>query len=193
MIFATLGPTGNNHELVLERYLAERGLAHAEIRLCSDFDEAFTTLLNGEVDYLLQCTAHFSHSEWVGRTMHRAFPVDAFIATSKPLGILAHREAGAENLRIGLQPATRHYADLSRYAEIIEEPTTVSVAEGLLAGRFEAGLCALEFAERYPEQLRVEQQLGPALDSWVLFGRQRLESELLLWPQAPVAELFQQG
>ncbi|MDI5934335.1 hypothetical protein [Halomonas kalidii] len=184
MRFATLGPAGNNHLLVLERYLAARGLEDAEIRPFDSFDAAFPALLAGEVDYLLQCTAHPSHGEWVGRTMHRAFPVDAFIAPSKPLAILARRGV-AEPRRLGLQPATRHYADLSAYAEQIEAPTTVDVANGLLDGRFEAGLCAREVLDAHPDALRLVEDLGPALDTWVLFGRERLAGELILCAPPP--------
>ncbi|PAU76500.1 hypothetical protein [Halomonas salipaludis] len=178
MKFATLGPAGNNHELVLERYLERRAIQDAEIELHEDFDSAFAALLNGGVDFLLQCTAHPSHAEWVGRSMHRAFPVDSFIAPSKPLAILARSDV-ARPRQLGLQPATRYYADLSGYAELVEEPTTVSVAEGLLAGRLEAGICALEYLERHPERLRLVADLGPALDTWVVFGRRPLDGDLI--------------
>lgn len=178
MKFATLGPTGNNHELVLERYLARRAIDDAEVVLYENFDMAFPALLDGEVDFLLQCTAHPSHGDWAGRSMHRAFPVDSFIAPSKPLAILARTEVSSPR-QLGLQPATRYYTDLSGYAELIEEPTTVSVAEGLLAGRLEAGICAREYLERHPERLRLVADLGPALDTWVVFGRTPLDGDLI--------------
>ncbi|GHE22935.1 hypothetical protein [Halomonas urumqiensis] len=184
MRIATLGPAGSNHVLVLDRYIATRELSSATPRLFASFDEAFPALLAGDVDYLLQCSAHPSHGEWVSRTMHRAFPVDAFIAPSKPLAILARTEIASPR-RLGLQPATRHYADLSAYPELIEEPTTVSVAEGLLSGRLEAGICAREALDQHPECLRLVQDLGPALDTWVLFGREKLPGDLVLCAPAP--------
>lgn len=185
MHFATLGPAGSNHELVLHRYLSARRLTGATVHLVDTFDTAFTALLDGRADFVLQCTAHPSHGDCVGRHMHRAFPVDTFIAGSKPLAVLACAEIESPR-RIGLQPATRHYTDLSGYAEQIEEPTIVSVAEGLLAGRYEAGLCAREVLERHPQRLRLVEDLGPALDAWVLFGREKLAEDPVIWPQAPV-------
>ncbi|MBD3897621.1 hypothetical protein IEI94_17330 [Halomonas sp. ML-15] len=185
MKFATLGPAGNNHTLVLERYLQRRAIDDAEVVLYGSFDAAFPALLNAEVDLLLQCTAHPSHGDWVGRSMHRAFPVDSFIAPSKPLAILARAEV-ARPRQLGLQPATRYYANLSGYAELIEEPTTVSVAEGLLSGRLEAGICAREYLDQHPERLRLVADLGPALDTWVVFGRTPLDGDLIHCAPAPV-------
>lgn len=176
MIFATLGPEGNNHVLVLGRYLEARGLADAEIRLIDDFPAAFAALVAGEVDRVLQCTAHFSHADCVGRYMHRAFPVDTFVAGSHPLALLARREI-AEPRRVARQPATRYYTDLSGYDEEIDVPTTVGVAEGLLDGRFEAGICARQTLEAHPDTLRLIADLGPALDVWVVYGREPLPEE----------------
>ncbi|WP_104202197.1 hypothetical protein [Billgrantia saliphila] len=176
MIIATLGPEGSNHALVLRRYLEARGPAAAEARLFDDFPTAFAALVAGEVERVLQCTAHFSHADCVGRYMHRAFPVDAFIAGSHPLALLARREI-AEPRQVARQPATRYYTDLTGFAEEIEAPTTVAVAEGLLAGRFEAGICARQALEQHPDKLRLIEDLGPALDVWVLYGTQPLPAD----------------
>lgn len=189
MIFATLGPTGNNHELVLGRYLQARGLTNAQVQLFDDFPTAFEALMIGEADFVLQVTAHPSHGDCVGRYMHRAFPVDSFIAPSKPLAILTRSDV-QNPTSLGLQPATRYYADLSAWPSQIEEPTTVKVAEGLVEGRYDSGITALEVMDRHPGLFRVERELGPALDTWVLFGTTKLDGELILWPQAPVMRLF---
>lgn len=50
-------------------------------------------------------------------------------------------------------------------------PTTVAVAEGLLEGRFEAGICARYTLEAHPDTLRLVEDLGPALGVWVVYGR----------------------
>lgn len=189
MRFTTLGPAGSNHELVLNRYLAARGMTEATVQLSESFAVAFDALLEGTTDFVLQCTAHPSHGECVGRFMHRAFPVDTFIAGSKPLAVLARAEV-SEPRTIGLQPATRHYTDLSGYAQRIEAPTIVDVANGLLEGRFEAGLCALDVLEQHPQRLRLVEELGPALDTWVLFGREKLPDDPVIWPEAPVVRQF---
>jgi hypothetical protein len=176
MIYAALGPAGSNHELVLKRYLETHPAVNASsIVLFDDFHAAFEALLAGQVDRVLQCSAHPSHGECVGRYMHRAFPVDTFIAGSRPLALLARLNV-AYPASVGLQPATRHYTDLSAFAEQIEMPTIVDVAEGLLRGRFDAGICALETLEHHPGQLRLLEDLGPALDVWVVFGTQPLPS-----------------
>lgn len=185
MILATLGPTGTNHDLVLGRYVDTRALKHAQVRLFEAFEPAFEALVIGQVDFVLQCTAHPSHGECVGRYMHRAFPVDTFIARSKPLAVLVRAEV-TRPTTIGLQPATRYYTDLGGWAALIEEPSTVSVGEGLLQGRFDAGICARELLDLHPGRLRLLESLGPALDVWVLFGRRELDGDLIVWPEAPV-------
>lgn len=173
MIVATLGPDGNNHVLVLGRYLEARGLGDAEMRFYDDFPTAFAALVAGEVDRVLQCTAHFSHADCVGRYMHRAFPVDVFVAGSHPLVLLAQRDIPTPR-QVARQPATRFYTDLSAFDEEIDVPTTVAVAEGLLEGRFEAGICARQTLDAHPDKLRLIEELGPALDVWVLYGTEPL-------------------
>ena len=178
MIFATLGPAGSNHALVLERYLTRHLTRYPEQRVAAGgiqtrlfpaFPDAFEALVAGQVDRLLQCTAHFSHADCVGRYMHRAFPVDTFIAASRPLALLALASV-AEPRSVGLQPATRHYTDLASFAEQIEVETVVAAAEGLLTGRFDAAICARELLERHPSRLRLLKDLGPALDVWVIYA-----------------------
>lgn len=189
MIFATLGPTGSNHELVLGRYLRARGLEEARIQLFDAFPPAFEALAAGEADYVLQVTAHPTHSDCVGRYMHRAFIVDTFIAASKPLAILTRTDV-EKPASLGLQPATRHYADLSAWSTQIEEPSIVKVAEGLLEGRYDSGITAEEIADRHPGRLRIDRPLGAALDAWVLFSATRLDSDCVIWPDAPVTRQF---
>lgn len=169
MHIATLGPSGNNHEWIARRYLKMRCSGEGSVTLYTQFEEAFQALLAGHVSHVLQCTAHATHSDCVSRYMHRAYPVDTFIAGSKPLALIAQRSI-TRPTQVALQPATRYYTDLTTYTKIIEAPTTVAVAEGLLAGCFEAGICAEEVLGQAPEQLRLVQSLGPALDTWVMFA-----------------------
>lgn len=186
MVYATLGPAGSNHAFVLERYLARhlardpgqrangaagttRASGGIQTRLFPAFPDAFEALAAGQVDRVLQCTAHFSHAECVGRFMHRAFPVDTFIASSRPLALLASATA-VELESVGLQAATRHYTDLSAFVEQIEVETVVAAAEGLLTGRFDAAICPRELLERHPSRFRLLKDLGPALDVWVIYA-----------------------
>lgn len=177
MRYATLGPAGSNHELVLKRYLATH---HSDSDrspvLFDDFFAAFEALLAGRIDRVLQCTAHFIHADCVGRFMHRAFPVDTFIAGSRPLALLGRQQVSHPS-SVGLQPATRFYTDLTAFSEQVEMPTIVDVAQGLLSGRFEAGICALETLAHHSHELRLIEDLGPALDTWVVFGTQPLSHD----------------
>ncbi len=175
MRFATLGPAGSNHAFVLHAYLREHGLDEARVALMADFVGAFEALLAGETDYVLQCSAHPAHAECVGRTMHRAFPVDCFIAPSRPLALLARLDRPRPG-SVGLQPATRHYVPLDGF-EVVEEPTTVHVGEGLLAGRYDAGICALDLLDAHPDRLRLLAPIGAAIDVWVLYSRERRFSD----------------
>ncbi|MEQ6916087.1 hypothetical protein [Halomonas aquatica] len=150
-----------------------RGPAEARVQLFDAFPEAFEALVSGHVDRVLQCTAHFSHADCVGRTMHRAFPVDTFVAGSRPLALL-RRVKVAEPFSVGLQPATRHYTDLSAFAEQRHYATIVAVAEGLLAGEVDAGICARDTLAHQQGALLLMKDLGPALDVWVLYGTESL-------------------
>ncbi|MGO3861819.1 MAG: hypothetical protein ACTJIA_07975 [Halomonas sp.] len=107
MRIATLGPSGSNHELIAKRYLQIRGSGEGSIELFSQFEDVFQALIAGQVSHVLQCTAHATHSDCVGRYMHRAYPVDTFIAGSKPLALLAQRTV-AQPTQVALQPATRY-------------------------------------------------------------------------------------
>ena len=47
-------------------------------------------------------------------------------------------------------------------------------------GRYEAGLTHLEYAERYPEQLRVVEEIGEIDTTWVVYGtRKRFRGEVI--------------
>lgn len=180
MILGTLGPDGNNHALIARRYIQRRAPQAGRCIFFDTFAGAFEALLNGDVTHVLQCTAHFSHADCVGRYMHRAYPVDTFIAGSHPLALVAQRSITSPR-QVAIQPATRHYTDLSRFSEITEAPTTVAVAEGLLAGTFEAGICAEAVIDQAPGQLQRLQPLGPALDTWVVYATTPLPASSPLW------------
>lgn len=125
MRFGTLGSEASNHALVLNRYLEAREIQDAAVHLYLDFGEAFDALLSDDIDFVLQVSVHPQHTECVARTVNRAFILDTFIAPSKPLGILTQIDV-ANPQTIGLQPATRSYADLSTWTEKIDEASTRS-------------------------------------------------------------------
>jgi hypothetical protein len=177
--YGTLGSENSNHALVLRRYLRTRAIASAEIAYYDDFKPAFEDLAVGRIDFVLQVSVHPQHAECVARYMNRVFIVDTFIAGSKPLGVLTRAEIGAPQ-SIALQPATRHYTDLSRWPIQIDEPSITAVAEGLLARRVDSGLTALEWLDRYPDRFRLDIEIGPVQDAWILFGRDTTRQRTLL-------------
>jgi hypothetical protein len=62
------------------------------------------------------------------------------------------------------------------------------VGRELLEGRYEAGLTHLEYAERYPDQLRVVEEIGEIDTTWVVYGtRKRFRGEVI---GIPSPELF---
>ncbi|WP_447927761.1 hypothetical protein [Vreelandella sp. EE27] len=179
MRLGTLGPESSNHALIAQRYLAHHAPAGQSVYF-DTFERAFTALLNDEITHLLQCTAHASHAECVSRTMHRAFPVDTFIAGSHPLALVVRRDVESP-ARVALQAATRYYTDLSAFAEVRELPTTAAVGQALLEGEEVAGICAEAVALNAPRTLRVARSLGPALDSWVVYATTPLGKDSPLW------------
>ncbi|GEN25610.1 hypothetical protein HCU01_35590 [Halomonas cupida] len=184
MHFATLGPSGSNHALVLSHYLEARGLGDSRVSLIDDFTEAFAALVDGHYDYLLQVSAHFSHADCVGRFMHRAWPVDTFIAPSRPLALVARRDAASPR-SVLRQPATRYYTDLSDWQEI-DAATTVDALTRLRNGEADAAIVADEALDEFADELSCLRRLGPALDVWVLYAPRPLaDGNPLILPNNP--------
>ena len=125
-----------------------------------------------------------------GHFEHGIRVVDTFVSPSRPLAVLTG--AGVSTPRsLGLQPATRDYLDTSRWEILVPERSIMTVAEGLLAGRYDSGVTALSIAESHPGQFRVEQELGSVDDPWMVYGRRRVtEDGLVLWPGSPVSRFF---
>lgn len=191
-MFATLGPEGGNHALVTRRYLDLHGLDTAAVILFEDFERGLALLAGGEADYLIQAAAHSSTSATIARGFfkHAIVVIDCFIAPSHPLAILTRTSVTAPKT-LGLQPATRDYADLSRWQSLIEEPTTTAVAQGLLAGRYDSGITMRRLAEDNPDALRVELDLGSVDDPWIVHGRRRVrDGDILAWRDSPAGRLY---
>lgn len=190
MRFGTLGSEASNHALVLNRYLEAREIQDSIVHLYLDFGEAFDALLSGDIDFVLQVSVHPQHTECVARYINRAFIVDTFIASSKPLGILTRQDVSIPKT-IALQPATRGYADLSAWTEQIEEASTSTVADGLVARKYDSGIAALELVAEYPGRFKIEHEIGAIQDAWVMFGREAIcLGDILVWPEHPVRKLF---
>ena len=67
MHIATLGPSGNNHELIAWRYLRRRCSGTGSVTLFSQFEDAFQALVAGKVSQGLQGAAHAADGACVGR------------------------------------------------------------------------------------------------------------------------------
>lgn len=195
LTFATLGPAGSNHEFVTERYLERHGLVEAQVVLIDDFEDALLMLAEERADFVVQVAVHPAAAEIVAKA-HFEYGirvVDTFVSPSRPLAV-STRATVSSPRSLGLQPATRGYLDTRRWETLVPERSIMTVAEGLLAGRFDSGITALSFTEAHPDQFRVEQELGSVDDPWMVYGRNRVtEDGVILWPDSPLAEIFRES
>jgi len=192
LAIATLGPAGSNHELVVRRYLRFLGVADARIELTPDFAGAADLLLRERVDCVVQCAAHPAVADTIGANRGWLFVVDTFIAPGRPLGILTRSEIESP-VSIAFHPATRSYADLGRWRQHVEEQSTVAVAQGLLAGKYDSGITTLETAHANPDRLRVDETLGAVDDAWLVYARRRVcEHGMVAWRYGPGARWLRQ-
>ena len=91
-----------------------RGLSRASVVFVDDFNDGLSMMAAGTADFMLQVAVHPACADIVA-TAHFQYGihiVDTFISASKPLGILTRAEVETP-CSLGLQPATREYADLS--------------------------------------------------------------------------------
>ncbi|MTI16971.1 hypothetical protein E1162_06935 [Rhodobacteraceae bacterium RKSG542] len=191
MRFVTLGPSGNNHEMVTRKYIKLRGL-DAEVILIDDFFEGLEMLRSDAADFLLQVAVHPDCASVVARG-HFEFGVhvvDTFISPSKDLAVITRKDVERPTA-LALQPATEAYADLSAWPEKIAVSSIMRIAEGLLSGKYESGLTTLEFAQKHPDKLRVDITVKSLDDPWIVFGKKRVANgEPVIWPDSPVLDQF---
>jgi hypothetical protein len=191
IVFATLGPAGTNHELITKRYIAFHQIASARIELVDNFSEAINGLRAGRVDFLIQCAVHPDTPNTLGSNFHDVFAVDAFISPSKDLAILTRKEVDSPK-SIGLVlPATEKYADLTRWAEKRGGASIPIIFENLLDGRYDSALVYLEYAEKYPDRVRIDEIIGSPDDVWIVYATTRMSGgDLLAWPDSPVRRMI---
>lgn len=166
---ATLGPSGSNHEFVTNAYTEFIGVTDVELLLIDDFAEGVDALLAQHVDCLIQCAAHPDVAQTIGAGRGRIFIVDTFIAQAKPMGVLSNRDID-QPATIAFHPATGSYVDLQAWQRHIEVPSTVHVAQGLLSGEYDSGITSIEFAEKHPDRLRIDQLIEPPHDAWLVYA-----------------------
>jgi hypothetical protein len=158
-----------------------------EIEFIQDFFDGLERIRGDDRAFLIQCSAHPLVHQVTERCWGEVFVLDTFIYPTKSLAVLSRRDVERPRT-LGLVPATAGYIDEGEWDEIIDVVSKPIVARELLAGRYEAGLTHLEYAERYPELLRVDQEIGEIDTTWVVYGTQkRFKGELI---GIPSPELF---
>jgi hypothetical protein len=170
--FITLGPTGTCHEAALRRYLEFQGLADARTVLVEDLLGAIDRVRDSEDTFLVQCSAHVQVHLVTERYFREVFVVDTFIYPTKELALLVRADR-VHPSSLGIVSATRGYPDLTRWSEIIDEPSKPVVARHLLAGEYDAGLTHLHYASEHPDVLRVQEVYGAVDTTWVVYGRRK--------------------
>jgi hypothetical protein len=188
-IIVTLGPSGTCHERAARAYLEFQGVDDHEVEFVEDFFDGLELIRGRKDAFLIQCSAHPLVHKVTERYRDEVFVVDTFIYPTKALAVLSRREVERPRT-LGLVPATAGYIDEGDWEEIVDVVSKPIVARELLEGRYEAGLTHLEYAERYPERLRVDQEIGEIDTTWVVYGTtKRFQGELI---GIPSPELFGQ-
>jgi hypothetical protein len=182
--FITLGPSGTCHEAALRRYLEFQGIEDARIVLVEDLLGAIDQVRDQEDTFLVQCSAHLHVHLVTERYFREVFVADTFIYPTKELALLIRTDAESPN-SLGIVSATRGYTDLTRWAEIIDEPSKPVVARHLLAGDYDAGLTHLHYAREHPDVLRVEEVYGAVDTTWVVYGRRKRFHGALIGQRIP--------
>jgi hypothetical protein len=177
--FITLGPSGTCHENALLHYLEFQGLSSFEVVLVEDLLGAIEQVRYRPDTFLVQCSAHLQVHLVTERYHEQVFVIDTFLYPTKELALLARTDV-AKPASLGIVSATCGYVDLTRWSQVVDEPSKPVVARNLLAGRYDAGLTHLHYATDHPDVLRVEECYGAVDTTWVVYGhRKRFDGEVI--------------
>jgi hypothetical protein len=171
--FATFGPQGTNHERVTNDYIGFHGIENARIELVSNFEQATKGLLGGDYDFVVQCAVHPETPETMGSNFRRMFAVDSFISRSKELAVLTRKEVKKPRTIGLLSPATESYIDPGQYETLIPGISLPIIFDNLLNGAYDSAIVYLEYAEQFPDRVRVDQVIGSPDDVWIVYARER--------------------
>lgn len=186
----TLGPAGTCHERATHAYMRFQGVGDFHVDFVTDFLEGLEQIRGKQNAFLVQCSAHPLVHKVTERYWDEVFVVDTFIYPTKSLAVVSRREVERPR-SLGLVPATAGYIREADWEEIVDVVSKPVVARELLEGHYEAGLTHLEYAERYPEQLRVEQEIGEIDTSWIVYGTSKRFRGEVIGIRSP--ELFGAG
>jgi hypothetical protein len=158
----------------------------------SDFAQATAGLLGGEYDFVVQCAVHPDTPATLGTHFRNMFAVDCFISRSKELAVLTRVEVGTPRSIGLLRPATESYTDLDKWDEKISGESLPIIFDNLLKGEYDSALVYLEYAEKFPDRVRVDEVLGSPDDVWIVYARERTSrGRLQAWKDAPIRRLIE--
>lgn len=188
LTFATLGPEGGDHEFALRQYLAAHGVeAAASVSLFDDFHAVSRAMAEAQVDYMLQCALHPLAAEFIRSHPSPMHAVDAFIAPGRPLALVRAHDATANDNRVAVPNDVRRQL-ASRWTEVAPELNALAVQEGLMAGRYAAGVVRMSFALAHAARWRMLESIDSASTAWIMYGRIRVDrGEPVVWRDSPVA------
>jgi hypothetical protein len=182
--FITLGPPGTCHENALRRYLEFQRLESARVEFVGDFLDGLERVREGPNAFLVQCSAHPDVHVVTERYRQEVFVVDTFLYPAKEMALLVRTDVEDPKM-LGIVPAALGYPDLSQWETVVEEPANPIVARELLAGKYDAGVTLAEYADQYPDALRVLERYGEVDTTWVVYGRRRRYAGELIGHRIP--------
>jgi hypothetical protein len=183
----TMGPTGSCSEAAVEAYLAFQGIREiSTITFTTDFLAGIDGLAAGEVDFVIQCSAHPTVHLVTERHFRTTPVVDTFVYPTKHLALLRRRDVPVPR-SLGMVPATAGYLGdrVKDYDLVVEEPSKPIVGANLLAGKYDAGLTHIEYLERSGGDLVLMEEYGRVTTTWVVFGRVPTCTGQILGPHIP--------
>ncbi|WP_425088991.1 hypothetical protein [Stappia sp.] len=167
--FHTLGPAGSCHEHALKRYLAFQGVEEADIALCDDLVAAAARAVEEGNSYVLQCSAHLNVHQVTERFLGRLHVVDTFILPTQEMALVKRRDVDVPQT-LGVPEPALGYVNEADWREITFETTKPVVEQGLLAGRYEAGVAYTRSARDHSETLEVMRVIGEVVTTWIVYG-----------------------
>ncbi|HEY5287017.1 MAG TPA: hypothetical protein VIJ50_07925 [Solirubrobacteraceae bacterium] len=182
--FITLGPTGTCHENALLRYLEFQGIEDGHIEFVEDFLDGLERVRARENAFLVQCSSHPLVHIVTERYRQQVFVIDTFLYPAKEMALLARADVEQPH-SLGVVAAALGYPDMTRWESVTQESANPIVAQGLLAGKYDAGVTLAEYADRHPDALRVLERYGEVDTTWLVYGRRRRYAGELIGHRVP--------
>jgi hypothetical protein len=176
---------------VTRQYLDFHGIRdRASIELVKDFQQGAEAVLEHRADFMVQCAVHPATMATVAKYLEGLYVVDTFISPSQDLAIIQRNDTQAPR-KLAVMLPTLDYTDRSKWGEIEFVETVAEVSNGLVEGKYEAGLGYVSVAKQHPHLLHVVEFIGTVDDAWIVYGRTRVsENRLLAWRNSPAAALY---